>query len=395
MDSFNSLVKFTAKAFYDDIAATKSGKKDGRGLAVVVLDALTRRQWVRDEDLAKDLQLSTKQLRQILRIFEEDRLVKRDHMKESAKIYTSAAVAATADGHHTGREQEGKIKLHTYSYCCLDYAQIYDVVRYRMRRMKMNIKDQLEDRITIQQYICPNCNRRYTALDALYLVSSEDEFFHCKHCNGELVVESDKLAAEEMGDGDDNATTRRRQKFKDLLQKFEETLRPLTDVLNRVKDLPVPDFKTLQDWKVQAYAAARSNGDANDNDPSKSYNGTPMPSLGETKVEVALPDFREIGANVKSENTSTPTKVLPPWMITKGMVLTDEQRGEVKQVSNEGHVISCLVSKSDFVPHRSCNATQLCGCLFNSNSATHFRHLQGRLDNKTSLFVDHLVLFHL
>ncbi|KAK1367281.1 HTH TFE/IIEalpha-type domain-containing protein [Heracleum sosnowskyi] len=327
MDSFNRLVRFAAKAFYDDIpAATKTGKNDNRGLGVVVLDALTRRQWVRDEDLARDLSLSTKQVRRILRFFEEEKLVKRDHMKESAQIYSNAAVAAT------GTQGEGKMKLHTYSYCCLDYAQIYDVVRYRMHRMKKKIKDELEDRITIQQYVCPNCNRRYTALDALYLVSSEDEFFHCEHCNGELVVESDKLAAEEMGDGDDNATRRRRQKFKDLLQKFEETLRPLTDVLNRVKDLPVPDFKTLKDWKVQAYAAARSDGDAND--PSKCYNGTPMPSLGETKVEVALPDFREIGANVKSENTSTPTKVLPPWMITKGMVLTDEQRGEVKQVSN-------------------------------------------------------------
>lgn len=61
--------------------------------------------------------------------------------------------------------------------------------------------------------------------------------------------------------------------------------------LNRVKDLHVPEFRTLQDWEVQAYAAARSNGDANDNDPSKSsqyYNGTPMPFLGETKVQSIL-----------------------------------------------------------------------------------------------------------
>lgn len=42
---------------------------------------------------------------------------------KGAKIY-SAAVAATADGHQTGREGEGKIKLHTHSYCCLDYAQV-------------------------------------------------------------------------------------------------------------------------------------------------------------------------------------------------------------------------------------------------------------------------------
>lgn len=36
----------------------------------------------------------------------------------------SAAVAATTDGQHT-KEGEEKVKLHTHSYCCLDYAQVY------------------------------------------------------------------------------------------------------------------------------------------------------------------------------------------------------------------------------------------------------------------------------
>lgn len=62
---------------------------------------------------------------------------------------------------------------------------------------------------------------RYTALDALRLVSMEDEYFHCESCNGELVAESDKLAAQEAGDGDDNARRRRREKLKDTLQKME------------------------------------------------------------------------------------------------------------------------------------------------------------------------------
>lgn len=41
---------------------------------------------------------------------------------KGAKAY-SAAVAATADTTN-GREGEEKIKLHTHSYCCLDYAQV-------------------------------------------------------------------------------------------------------------------------------------------------------------------------------------------------------------------------------------------------------------------------------
>ena len=41
-----------------------------------------RRQWVREEDLAKSLKLHSKQLRRILRFFEEEKLVTRDHRKE-------------------------------------------------------------------------------------------------------------------------------------------------------------------------------------------------------------------------------------------------------------------------------------------------------------------------
>lgn len=62
---------------------------------------------------------------------------------------------------------------------------------------------------------------RYTALDALRLISFEDEYFHCENCNGELVAESDKLAAAQGGDGDDNARKRRHEKLKDMLQKME------------------------------------------------------------------------------------------------------------------------------------------------------------------------------
>ncbi|PKA50119.1 hypothetical protein AXF42_Ash019638 [Apostasia shenzhenica] len=342
LEPFNRLVRLAARAFYDDITMKgdnqpKTGRGDNRGMAVVVLDALTRRQWVREEDLAKALKLHSKQLRRTLRFFEEEKLVTREHRKETAKgakIY-NAAVAAAADGQQPVKEGDEKNKLHTHSYCCLDYAQIYDVVRYRLHRMKKKLKDELDNRNTIQQYICPNCGRRYSAFDALQLVSMHDEYFHCENCNGELVAESDKLAAEEMGEGDDNARRRRQEKLKDMLQKMEEQLKPLTLQLARVKDLPAPELWGLLAWEARANAAARAIGGSNASDSSKSsqnqgYGGTPMPFLGETRVEVALS-----GMDVKEENTDTDSKstimkVLPPWMIKQGMVLTKEQRGEVK-----------------------------------------------------------------
>lgn len=62
---------------------------------------------------------------------------------------------------------------------------------------------------------------RYTALDAARLISDDGENFLCENCQGELVAESDKLAAQEVGDADDNVRRRRREKLKEMLQKLE------------------------------------------------------------------------------------------------------------------------------------------------------------------------------
>ena len=45
-----------------------------------------RRQWVREEDLAKDLKIHSKQLRRTLRLFEEEKLVTRDHRREVSTL---------------------------------------------------------------------------------------------------------------------------------------------------------------------------------------------------------------------------------------------------------------------------------------------------------------------
>jgi len=52
--------------------------------------------------------------------------------------------------------------------------------------------------------------------------------------------------------------------------------------------------------------------------------------------------------DVKSETESTSLKVLPPWMIKSGMVLTKEQRGEVKEeIKMDGTSTSTSVQYSD------------------------------------------------
>ncbi|CAN8231267.1 unnamed protein product [Cochlearia groenlandica] len=324
---FTRLVRLVARVFYDDYTMEKdnqqkSAKSDSRGTGVVVLDALTRRQWVREEDLAKDLRLPPKQLRKIIRYFEEQKLVVRYHKKEidyclllfigntsfltllfidskRAKMYSGAAVG------RIGSRAEDNVKSHMQSYCCLDYAQIYDIVRYKL----------------------------YNALDAMSLISMEDDSFHCENCNGELVLECNKLTSEEVVDGGDNARRQQREKQKAMLQNLEVQLQPLMDQINKVKDLPFPVFESCPAWEARA---ARENGDLNSNDssrPKDGYGSTPMPFPGETKVEVNLGEGKE---DVKSEDGNSSRKVLPPWMITQGMRLSQEQRGEIREEAKIG-----------------------------------------------------------
>ncbi|QHN77139.1 uncharacterized protein [Arachis hypogaea] len=139
--TFNEVLASIRRAFYDDLTSKgdnqpKSGRSDNRGITVVILDALTR-------NLPH---LSTK-----------------DITAKGAKIF-NAAVAATVDAQHPTKEGEEKVKLYTHSYCCLDYAQIYDVVRYRLHRMKHKLKDELDNKSTVQEYICTTCGKRYNAL---------------------------------------------------------------------------------------------------------------------------------------------------------------------------------------------------------------------------------------
>ncbi|CAI9098661.1 OLC1v1035346C1 [Oldenlandia corymbosa var. corymbosa] len=303
---FNRLVKLAARAFYDDdiITTTKgenqpkncNGRIDNRGIAVVVLDALTRRQWVKEEDLAKALNLHSKQLRCTLSFLESEKVVTRHHRKEKAK----------------GREGDDKIKFHIQSFCCLDYAQMYDVLRYRLHRMRNLLKDKLDNKNTVQQYSCPNCGKTYTALDAFRLVSMEDDYFHCENCNGQLVVQSEKLTGLQVVGG-------RRDKLEAMLKKMESQLKPLTDQLYRVKDLPVPEFRSLLAWEADQANTDRANSDHLDGniDPSK-------------------PKAEE---NIKSSETSTTqgVKVIPPWLINQGMNLTKVPLGKVtEEVTEDG-----------------------------------------------------------
>lgn len=70
------------------------------------------------------------------------------------------------------------------------------------------------------------------------------------------------------------------------------------DQLSRVKDLPVPEFGSLQAWEARARAVGHvANGDSSIGDSKISqglgYGGTPMPYSGDTKVTFSWFEFEQ------------------------------------------------------------------------------------------------------
>ncbi|XP_037467382.1 transcription initiation factor IIE subunit alpha-like [Triticum dicoccoides] len=319
---FNRLVSLAARAFYDDLPPETSASGQ---TAVVILDALTRRngQWIREDELAASLRMKATPIRRVLRYLEEDKIVSRDHQKEP----TPAKAAATADGCAKEADEKEKVKLHHKSYWCLDYAQACDAVRYRIHRMRKKIRDELtaDSRATIQQYLCPDCGTKYSALDALRLLADDYECFRCEHCSAELVVENAATIAtdESTGDGggdDGNGARKRRriEKLHVLQRRMEEQLEPLQAQIQRVQGLAAPEFTSLRSWhkanNILAAAAAV---------PGR---------LAETELEVGI---LLRGADQSSTSGGSESKLFPPWMMTKRIEFTKHTGGKAEADENE------------------------------------------------------------
>ncbi|CAM0950451.1 unnamed protein product [Alopecurus aequalis] len=298
-----SLVKLLAGAFYEDLGFNGSDLTadcdENRGILVVILDHLTRYQWVKERDLAKSLGFNRAQLSRILHFLEEEKLLKRKELKSA--IAQSAGRTAAAGGDLDRASGEGSL-----SYCCLDYPQICDVTSYKLLKMKENLKTQLDARKATPQYLCYNCNRSYEVFDAMQLQKHEDDNFHCESCNTELVADIEG----ERWDGSRIGRKIRSVKYVEKLKIMKEQWKPLMTQLDLIKNLPVPDFGYLQE------------GVATNNVPGLSINTGQFTSrllLGETMVEAPLLTFNE-----KYEDGSDWSKTLPKSLIRKGMIRPQE-----------------------------------------------------------------------
>ncbi|TVU49603.1 hypothetical protein EJB05_00920, partial [Eragrostis curvula] len=269
-----------------------------------VLDALTRRMWVREKDLAKELKIGAKQLLPVLLFLQEEKLIQRQTLVQLKRRKREAKAGIVI------KEE----KIDPNSYCGMDYIQVYDAVRFRIHAMTNNLKKELNVQNTVQQYICTNCDIRFSSLEAQCLASLNDDYFHCEKCNKvlEAVDENNEI---------------KRKRLLESLGKVKEELKLLSSLLEKMKGMDAPKSIALKQWLDAV---------TNENDDDVSV--TPV----ESSSSVTIPDL------------GTALKPLPDWMIKEeGLKLSKEQiktiTASVRDVvtEDEGKQDTCAGQEGD------------------------------------------------
>ncbi|CAL4989700.1 unnamed protein product [Urochloa decumbens] len=198
IEPFARLVRLMGRGFYTDVVirdreVRTDASDENRGLAVVVLDGLTR------------------------------------YLTKGKQVKTNDAIA---------EKEDGSFNVLAGSYCCLEYSQVVDVTRYRLHCMKKYLKENLDYTAVMEEYICCICKRSYSALDVVRLISKSGMTFRCENCEGELIAQNG------------NASSRResRANFANMLKRFKEQVKPIELQLSVLKNLSAPDFMTVEQW---------------------------------------------------------------------------------------------------------------------------------------------------
>lgn len=106
-------------------------------------------------------------------------------------------------------------------------------------------------------------------------------------------------------------------------------IKPLSDQLERVRNLPPPVTLSLSEWILQNSVIQQAMGpDGKEDRKGHAAAQIPLPFMGETQVKVEIAGAGG-PAQAAQQESAAPLKQLPPWMIRQSMTnLTAEQRGE-------------------------------------------------------------------
>jgi transcription initiation factor TFIIE subunit alpha len=229
----------------------KKTKLDDPRIVEVVVDALTRRTWTREDDLASDLKLSFKQCRKLLTYLEREKLVTRAHVREKDR----ARAAALAERGITDAPEVKK----TVSWCSLNYGRLLDVVRFRLLLVKKRARAAVDKGKVHEVYVCvgpeEECGRTYSSLDAAALLDPMEMVFKCANCGCEV-----KQAGRDGAPEPEGAARETKESLQRRYDELEKQFKPLEAQLAKAMKTPAPLYGTLTEWAVARKRYAQNKG---------------------------------------------------------------------------------------------------------------------------------------
>lgn len=287
-----------------------------KGLAILLIDYLASAKvdgYADETAIASDLRLSQKNIRKTLRYLEGERLVAAETVKFSFKRKN----AEDPDD----PEVEERRRRETHVFWCLDYPRMMDALRLRLHRVRETLRKQVEGMEVLQQYICPRCGAQFSSLDAMALLDPMAGVFRCEHCQGELIEHVEGPGA--AGAAGVASRRERQAYFKDLLGRLEAQLKPIVEQLEKLRDVPAPDYGPLQDWyqakreeaarRTKRLEAARKKVAAAGGAAGAELTEEQLLEWAErAEVVVALPG-QEVPGGAAAAAAAMPGKELPAW----------------------------------------------------------------------------------
>ncbi|KAI0918341.1 hypothetical protein AcV5_002350 [Taiwanofungus camphoratus] len=208
-ETLRLLVQHVSRAFYEP-------------KYTVVMDQLVRHPVLKDDDLAGRMGLQLKELNKVMAVLEGDRLV-RIHRQNELKEGAQRSV---------GRQ-----------YYYIDYQHFCNVVKWRIAEMRRIIDSSLRNELDNKGYICPQCHKSFSPLEADKLIDFAAGTFNCDVCHAELV---------------DNENAESVRGSQDRMQRFNRQMRFIREGLRRTEDMVLPAFDVALWVKTHIVDAERA-----------------------------------------------------------------------------------------------------------------------------------------
>ncbi|EMD35651.1 hypothetical protein CERSUDRAFT_116392 [Gelatoporia subvermispora B] len=192
-EALRLLVQHVSRAFYEP-------------KYTVVMDQLVRHPVLKDDDLAGRMGLQLKELNKVMAVLENDKLV-RIHRQNELKEGAQRSV---------GRQ-----------YYYIDYQDFCNVVKWRVAEMRRRIDSRLRNELDNKGYVCPQCQKTFSPLDADKLYDPFTNTFNCDICKAEVI---------------ENENTESVRGSQDRMQRFNRQMRFIREGLRKTEDMVLPAF---------------------------------------------------------------------------------------------------------------------------------------------------------